>query len=82
MAYFLDNAGSLHRLVATANRGEITFLEAHDADWVKLATSGLPAASILKSREEALAELREQEGLASDLQVREHSSAYVAAGLD
>lgn len=82
MAYFLDNAGSLHRLVATANRGVITFLEAHDADWVKFATSGLPAASILKSREGALAELREREGLAADLQVREHSSAYLAAGLD
>ena len=47
MAYFLDNGGNLHRLVATANRGVITFLDARDADWVELATAGLPLASVL-----------------------------------
>ena len=78
-AYFLDNAGLWHKLVATVRSGTITFLDLHDAGWVEQATTGLPQAARLKSRDEALADLREAEGLSEELQVREKRSGYVVA---
>ena len=77
-AYFLDNAGLWHKLAATVRRGTITFLDPHEAGWVERATMGLPRAATLKSRGEALADLRELEGLSEELQVREQRRGYVA----
>ncbi len=80
VAYFLDNAGLHYRLVATVNKGTITFLEPRleqgQSDWVRRATSGLSRAPVLKAREDALAELREGEGLSDDLQVGERGAVY------
>ena len=78
-AYFLDNAGFEHKLVGTVRSGTITFLDSHEAGWVERATVGLPRAATLKSRNEALADLRETEGLSEELQVREQRPGYVAA---
>ena len=78
-AYFLDNAGFQHKLVATVTGGTITFLDSHEAAWVEQATLGLPRAATLKTRAEALADLREAEGLSEELEVREQRSGYVAA---
>ena len=78
VAYFLDNGGVQHRLVATVRRGVVTFLDAAEAAWVRQATVRLPRAPILKSREEALAGLRMDEGLSEELQVREAATAYGA----
>lgn len=80
VAYFLDNGGNLHRLVA-ANRGVLTFLDPEDARWVELATAGLPLASVLTSREEALTELREPEGMTEELRVRDNAAGYTAVEL-
>lgn len=77
-AYFLDNAGLWHKLVATVRGGTITFLDAHEAGWVERATVGLPRAATLKSRNEALADLREAEGHSAELQVREQRPGYMA----
>ena len=77
-AYFLDNAGFEHRLVATVRSGTITFLDLHEAGWVERATRGLPRTATLKSRDEALADLRETEGLSAELQVREQRHGYMA----
>ena len=77
-AYFLDNAGLWHKLVATVRGGTITFLDPHEAGWVERATTGLPRATTLNSRDEALADLRQTEGLSEDLQVREQRRGYVA----
>ena len=78
-AYFLDNAGLWHQLVATVRSGTITFVDPQEAAWVERATMGLPRAATLKSRSEALADLRETEGLSAELQVREKRSGYVVA---
>ena len=75
-AYFLDNTGFQHVLVATVRDGAITFLDPREASWVELATTGLPQATTLKSRDEALADLRQAEGLSEELQVREHRAGY------
>ena len=77
-AYFLDNAGLWHKLVATVRSGTITFLDPHEAGWVERATMGLPRAATLKSRREALADLREVEGLSDELLLREQRRGYVA----
>ena len=78
VAYFLDNGGVQHRLVATVRRGVVTFLDAGEAAWVRQATFGLPRAPVLKRRDETLAELRTGEGLADDLPIREARAAYGA----
>ena len=77
-AYFLDNSGPLHRLVATVQRGTVTFLDAHQVEWVAGATSGLPHAAALLSRAEALTQLRDAERLDTSLEVREERLAYRA----
>ena len=77
-AYFLDNSGMQHQLVATAQRGTITFFEPQRANWAERATAGLPRAASLLSRAEALAQLREAEQLGASLQVRERRAAYSA----
>ena len=64
VAYFLDNGGLQHRLVATVYGGTVNFLDSSDAGWVERATAGLPLASALLSRDAALAQLRNTEGLA------------------
>ena len=73
-AYFLDNGGFQHKLVATVRDGTITFLDPTEARWVELATTGLPQATTLKSRDEALADLRQAEGFSEEL--TEHRSGY------
>ncbi len=77
-AYFLDNSGLQHRLVATVQRGTVTFLDAQQAEWVARTTSGLPQAASLLSRAEALTQLREAERLDTSLEVREERAAYRA----
>ena len=47
-------------------------------EWVELATMGLPRAATPKSRDEALSDLRQAEGLSEELQVRGGRSGYVA----
>ena len=76
VVYFLDNAGLQHKLVATVCDGAITFLDPPQADWLEQATAGLPQASSLFSRDEALMRLREAERLSDSLQVREGQSAH------
>ncbi|MDE0178909.1 MAG: zeta toxin family protein [Gammaproteobacteria bacterium] len=78
VAYFLDNTGLQHRLVAAVSGGTITFLDPQEVGWVERATMGLPRAATLKSRDEALADLRETEGLSEELQVREQRPGYVS----
>ena len=80
VAYFLDNGGLQHRLVATVYGGTVNFLDSRDAVWVERATAGLPHASALLSRAAALAELRNTEGLSKTLQVRESRPAYGVEG--
>ena len=75
-AYFLDNAGFQHKLVATVTSGMINFLDLQEAGWVERATTGLPQATTLKSRDEALADLRQAEELSEELQVREYRAGY------
>ena len=77
-AYFLDNSGPLHRLVAAVHGGTITFLDAGQAEWVARATSGLPRAAPMLARTEALAQLREAEQLGAPLEVREARAVYRA----
>lgn len=79
VAYFLDNAELQHKLVGTVSGGTITFMDPSEASWVERATAGLPSAAVLKSREEALIDLREAEGLSDDLQIRERRARYAAA---
>ena len=78
VAYFLDNAGPQHRLVATVREGTITFFDPSQAAWLERATAGLPLAPSLVSRDEALAQMRETERLSDDLRVREDRPAYSA----
>ena len=75
-AYYLDNAGKWHRLVATVSDGTVTFLDPGDARWVEQSTKGLPLAETLKSRDAALADLRKAEGLSDELQVRDRRARY------
>ena len=70
VAYFLDNAGFQHRLVATACGGTLTFLDTQEAAWVERATADSPRARPLKSREEALKNLRSTERMTEDLEIR------------
>ena len=77
-AYFLDNAGLHHRLVATACQGTLTFLDMQEAAWVERTTADLPRARLQKSREEALEDLRSSERMTEDLEIREPRSRYVA----
>ena len=77
-AYFLDNSGMQHRLVATAHAGTLTFLDPQPANWVGRATAGLPRAASLLSRAQALAQLRDAERLGESLEVREKRAAYSA----
>ncbi len=77
-AYFLDNTGFQHKLVATVRSGTITFLDPREAGWVERATMSLRRAATLRSRDEALADLRATEGLSAELQVREQRSGYTA----
>lgn len=77
-AYFLDNSGLQHRLVATVRRGTVTFLDAQQAEWVVRATSGLPQVASLLSRRAALAQLREGEQLGASIEVREERAVYRA----
>ena len=79
VAYFLDNAELQHKLVGTVRCGTITFMDPLGASWVERATVGLPRAALLRSRDEALIDLCEAEGLSDDLQVRERPAGYVAA---
>ena len=76
VAYFVDNAGFQHKLVATVSDGTVTFLDPEEASWVEQATKGLPLAETLKSRDAALADLREAEGLSDELQVRDQRAHY------
>lgn len=76
VTYFLDNAGFQHRLVATACRGALTFLDAQEAAWVERATADLPRARLKKSREEALKDLRSSERMTEDLEMRESQGGY------
>lgn len=73
-AYFLDNTELHLKLVASVLAGTVTFLDPASAPWVERATTGLPRAEVLKSREEALADLRETERMSAQLQVRDASS--------
>ena len=77
-AYFLDNSGLQHRLVAMAHGGTVTFLDPQQAHWVERATAGLPRAASLLSRTHALAQLREAERLGESLQIKERRAAYSA----
>ncbi len=77
-AYFLDNSGAQHRLVAAVRGGTTTFLDAQQAQWVMRATSGLPQAASLLSRADALTQLREAERLDTSLEVREERAVYRA----
>ena len=78
VVYFLDNAGLQQKLVATVCEGTITFLDPPQSDWLERAIAGLPRASSLFSRDEALLRLREAERLSDSLRVREGQSAYSA----
>ena len=78
VAYLLDNAGLQHRLVATACEGTLTFLDAQEAVWVELATADFPRAALLKSREDALEDLRTTERMTEGLENRELRAGYVA----
>ena len=73
-AYFLDNTELHLKLVASVLAGTVTFLDPVSAPWIERATMGLPSAEMLKSREEALADLRETERLSAELQVRDARS--------
>lgn len=77
-AYFLDNSGMQHQLVAMALGGTVAFLDPQQANWIERATAGLPRAASLLSRTQALAQLREAERLGASLQVRERRAAYSA----
>ena len=77
-AYFLDNSGMQHRLVATAQRGTVTFIDPQQANWAERAIKGLPRTPLLLSRAQALAQLRETERLGTSLQVREERTAHSA----
>ena len=77
-AYFLDNSGMQHRLVAMAHAGTLTFLDPQPGNWVGRATAGLPKAASLLSRAQALAQLRDAERLGESLKVREKRAAYSA----
>lgn len=79
VAYFLDNAELLHKLVGTVRCGTITFMDPLGASWVERATVGLPRAEVLMTREQALDDLREAEALSGNLQVREPRAGFVAA---
>lgn len=72
-AYFLDNTEFHLKLVANVLAGTVTFFDPGSAPWVERATTGLPRAAVLKSRDEALADLRETERLSAQLQVRDAS---------
>lgn len=76
--YFLDNAELQHRLVATVQEGTVTFLDPSQSSWIEQATTGLEQAHMQKSRNAALAELRELEGLSENLQVREDRAVYAS----
>ena len=78
VVYFLDNAGLQHKLVATVSEGTITFMDPPQGDWLARATAGLPQATSLFSRDEALSRLREAERLSNGLRIRESGSAYSA----
>ncbi len=75
-AYFLDNTEHHLRLVASVLAGTVTFIDPASAPWVERATKGLLTAEVLKSREEALADLRETERLSAELEVRDARSGY------
>jgi len=75
-AYFLDNTERHLRLVASVSTGTVTFFDPASAPWVGRATAGLPKAEVLKSRAEALADLRETERLSAKLEVRDTRSGY------
>ena len=77
-AYFLDNSGPRHRLVATVRGGTVAFLDARQAAWVERATFGLPRSALPLTRGDALAQLREAERLDSTLEVREERAVYHA----
>ena len=77
-AYFLDNSGTQHRLVAAIQQGTVTFFEPQGANWVERATAGLPRAASLQPRERALAQLRKAEHMGASLRVRERRAAYSA----
>lgn len=79
VAYFLDNAEMQHKLVGTVSGGTITFLDPVEASWVERATTGLPRAKVLMTREQALNDLRHAEALSEELQVREPRAGFVAA---
>ena len=81
VAYFLDNAGLRHRLVATVCRGTLTFLDSHGAAWAEQGAADLPRAGLLKTREEALLGLRAAEGMTEDLEVHEPRGRYEASRL-
>ena len=81
VAYFLDNAGLRHRLVATVCRGTLTFLDSYGAAWAEQGTADLPRAGLLKTRQEALLGLRAAEGMTEDLEVHEPRGGYEAASL-
>ena len=70
-AYFLDNTELHLKLVASILAGTVTFSDPASAPRVERATAGLPKAEVLKSREEALVDLRETERLPAQLQVRD-----------
>ena len=76
-AYFLDNTELHLRLVASVLAGTVTFFDPVSAPWVERATADLPRAEVLKSRDEALADLRETERLSAQLQVRDARSGIV-----
>lgn len=78
MAYFLNNAELQHKLVGIVRCGTVTFMDPLGASWVERAAAGLPSAAVLRTRDEALIDLREAEGLSDDLQVRERPAGYVA----
>ena len=82
VAYFLDNAELQHKLVGTVRCGTITFMDPLGASWVERATVGLPRATVLKSRDEALIDLCEAQALANDLQRRERRAGYAAKASD
>lgn len=73
-ACFLDDTELHLKLVASVLAGTVTFLDPESAPWVERATIGLPKAEVLKSREEALAGLRETERLSAELQVHDATS--------
>ena len=76
VSYFLDNAAQQHKLVATVEGGIVIFLDSQDAQWTEQATAGLAKTSRLMTRDQALAHLRDTEGLSNDLEVREQPAEY------